>query len=157
MLKCDFIVTFMWIALRQGCCPASLLHILRKRFPKNTYGRLLLVILFSTYRQLSVIKNPKKFGYWIKNKGHFRLSVFKINSKMKLVKKCTADHTIGFPAGSYLFKVNNWNTRRTCEICLKLAIKTAEWRQWRCSGVFIVNFEHISYLVIVFLLLTLNR
>ena len=28
--------------------------------------------------------------------------------------------------------------------------------QWRRSGVFIVNFEHISHLVLVFLLLTLN-
>ena len=27
---------------------------------------------------------------------------------------------------------------------------------WRRSGVFIVNFEHISYLVLVFLLITLN-
>ena len=30
-------------------------------------------------------------------------------------------------------------------------------RQWRRSGVFIVNFEHISHLVLVFLLLTLSR
>ena len=29
-------------------------------------------------------------------------------------------------------------------------------RQWRRSGIFIVNFEHISHLVPVFLLLTLN-
>ena len=29
--------------------------------------------------------------------------------------------------------------------------------QWRRSDVFIVNFEHISLLVLVFLLLTLNR
>ena len=28
--------------------------------------------------------------------------------------------------------------------------------QWRRSGVFIVNFEQISHLVLVFLLLTLN-
>ena len=27
---------------------------------------------------------------------------------------------------------------------------------WRSSGVFIVNFEHISHLVLVFILLTLN-
>ena len=27
----------------------------------------------------------------------------------------------------------------------KLTIKTPERRQWRLSGVFIVNFEHISY------------
>ena len=29
-------------------------------------------------------------------------------------------------------------------------------RQWRRSGIFIVNFEHISHLVLMFLLLTLN-
>ena len=35
--------------------------------------------------------------------------------------------------------------------------KTPERRQWRLSGVSIVNFEHISHLVLVFLSLTLNR
>ena len=35
-------------------------------------------------------------------------------------------------------------------------MKTPERRQWRHSGVFIVNFEHILHLVLVFLLLTLN-
>ena len=43
------------------------------------------------------------------------------------------------------------------EICSKLTIKTLERRHWRRSGVLIVNFEHISHLVLVFLLLTLNR
>ena len=58
---------------------------------------------------------------------------------------------------NYMFKVNNRNTARTrCEICSNLAIKTPERRQWRCAGVFIVNFEHISHLVVVFLLLTLS-
>ena len=39
----------------------------------------------------------------------------------------------------------------------KLTTKTPEERQWRRSGVFIVNFEHISqHLFLVFLLLTLN-
>ena len=60
------------------------------------------------------------------------------------------------PAGIYLLKVNNRNTKTRCEICSKLTIKTQERRQWRRSGVFIVNFEHISHLVLVFLLLTLN-
>ena len=61
-------------------------------------------------------------------------------------------------ADNYMFKVNNRNTARTrCEICSNLTIKTPERRQWRCSGVFIVNFEHISHLVVVFLLLTLSR
>ena len=40
---------------------------------------------------------------------------------------------------------------------LKLTIKTPERRHWRHSGVFIVNFEHISHLVLVFLLLTLSK
>ena len=51
-----------------------------------------------------------------------------------------------------MFKVNYRNTKTTCEICSKLTTKTPE----RHSGVFIVNFEHISRLVLVFLLLTLN-
>ena len=37
---------------------------------------------------------------------------------------------------------------------LKLTIKIPERRQWRRSGVFIVNFEHISDLALMFLLLT---
>ena len=40
------------------------------------------------------------------------------------------------PAGIYLLKVNNRNTRKRCEICSKLTIKTPE--RWRSSGVFIV-------------------
>ena len=34
-----------------------------------------------------------------------------------------------YPADSYLFKVNNRNTRTLCEICSKLAIKTPERRR----------------------------
>ena len=41
------------------------------------------------------------------------------------------------------FKVNNKNTRTRCEICSKL--------------LFIVNFEHISHFVLVFLMLTLSK
>ena len=47
--------------------------------------------------------------------------------------------------------INNRNTRTRCVICSKLAIKTPERRHWRHSGVFIVNFEHISHLVLEFL------
>ena len=44
------------------------------------------------------------------------------------------------------------------EICSKLTIKTPERRQGRCSGGFIVvNFEHISHLVLLFLLLNLRK
>ena len=35
-----------------------------------------------------------------------------------------------------------------CEICSELTIKTTERHQWRHSGVFVVNFEHVSHLVL---------
>ena len=54
---------------------------------------------------------------------------------------------IGFKSANiYLFKVSNRNTGKRSEICSKLTIKTLERRQWRHSGVFIVNFEDISHL-----------
>ena len=69
----------------------------------------------------------------------------------------TRNPTASFPDDIYLFKFNKRNTRKRCEICLKLTIKTPKRCHWRRSGVFIVNFEHISQLfLIVFLLLTLN-
>ena len=49
------------------------------------------------------------------------------------------------PAGIYLLKVNKRNTRTMCKVCSKLTIKTLEQRQWRRSGVFIVNFELASF------------
>ena len=61
------------------------------------------------------------------------------------------------PAGNYMFKVNNRNTRTRCEICSKLTIKIPQRRHWRRSRIFIVNFEHISHLALVILLLTLRR
>ena len=49
-----------------------------------------------------------------------------------------------------MFKVNHKNTRTT-------TIKAPEQRRRRRSGVFIVNFEHISHLFLVYLLLTLKK
>ena len=59
-----------------------------------------------------------------------------------------------FQTGNCMFKVNNRNTRKRCEIFSKLTIKIPERHHWRRSGNFIVNFEHISHLVLVFLLLS---
>ena len=58
--------------------------------------------------------------------------------------------------GIHQLRVNFRNTRTRCEMCSKSTINTSERRQWRRSDVFIVNFEHISHLVLVFLLLTLR-
>ena len=60
-------------------------------------------------------------------------------------------------ANIYLFIVNNRNTRKGCEICSKFTIKTLERRQLRHSSVFMVNFEYISHLFLVFLFLILNN
>ena len=57
------------------------------------------------------------------------------------------------PADNYMFKFNNRN-RTKCQICLKLTIKEPKRRQWHRSGAFVVNFEHITHLVLMFLLLT---
>ena len=57
----------------------------------------------------------------------------------------------------YLLKVNNENTRRICENLFKAAIKTPKQRHWRRSGVFDINFEQISYIALMFSILTLNK
>ena len=48
-----------------------------------------------------------------------------------------------------MFKVNNRNTRTRCRMSSKLTTNTPERCLWRRPGVFIVNFEHISELVLV--------
>ena len=42
------------------------------------------------------------------------------------------------PANSYLFKVNNKNIWKRCQMCSKLTMRTTEKRQSRRSGVFII-------------------
>ena len=55
-----------------------------------------------------------------------------------------------------MFRVNNRNARKRCEICSELTIKTPEWRR-RLAGDYIINFEHISHLFLMFLLLTFSK
>ena len=54
-----------------------------------------------------------------------------------------------YPASIYKFKVNNRNTGKRYETCLKLIIKTPELRHWLGSGVFIVNFEQNLHVFLV--------
>ena len=62
-----------------------------------------------------------------------------------------------YPTDIYLFKVNNKNTKTMCEICSKLTMKKTERCYKRRSNVFFVNYEHISHIVLVLLLLTLKK
>ena len=73
-----------------------------------------------------------------------------------MLKEFPDFHSEFIPVGNYNYKVNNRTTRTKCEICSKLTIKIPARRKWRRSGVLIVNFEHISHLALVFLLLTLS-
>ena len=57
-----------------------------------------------------------------------------------------------YPVNMYLLQVNNRDSRRKCEICSKLNIKTPERRQCHRSSVFIVNFEHILHIALLFLI-----
>ena len=54
--------------------------------------------------------------------------------------------------------ISSKSTTETLEKMLNMFrhIKTSEQRQWRCYDVFIVNFDHLSHLFLVFLLMTLN-
>ena len=76
-------------------------------------------------------------------------------NRMILYDIATSIQTI--PAGNYMFKVNNRNTRTRCGVCSKLTKKIQQRLHWHRSGIFIVNFKHISHLALVFLLLTLSR
>ena len=52
------------------------------------------------------------------------------------------------PAGNYMFEVNNRNTRRRCEIYLKLKVWCLYCFLWTyitpCYSVSIVSFEHVN-------------
>ena len=57
----------------------------------------------------------------------------------------------------YLLKVNNENIRIIFKIRSMLTVNNKKRRNWSCSGAFIVNFEHILHIVLVFPLLTLKN
>ena len=48
--------------------------------------------------------------------------------KQKTCEKQNNTDKKGNPANIYLFKLNNKNTKKQCEICSKLTIKTLEQR-----------------------------
>ena len=103
-----------------------------------------------TWQRNSVVDNFKRF--W----AVFRMTYIQ-KSEFFRFHRGVLKNNDAFPVSIYLFNVKNGNTRAKCDICSKLNIKTPERRQWRRSGVFNVNFEQISDLVLVFLLLTLRR
>ena len=60
---------------------------------------------------------------------------------------------IRISANIYLFKINDRKSRKSCEICSKLTIKTPERRQGRRFGVFLLTLNIFHTVFLVFLLL----
>ena len=91
-------------------------------------------ICFLSFNILYVMKNNSK-------------KIIFLIQKIFYTSKSFLHISVIYPAGNYMFKVNNTNFRT----------RTLKRHQWRRSGIFIINFEHISHLLLVFLLLTLSR
>ena len=136
------------------------------QFPTDTFTEEILngILYFScsviwiSSKLITWISSVKKF---ISALTHF-FQLFPVGPKtlrqsmcLWIFHSCPTFYT--YPIGIYLFKVNNRHTKIKWEICWTLTIKTPQRRQWRCFGIFIVDFEHVSHFVLVFLLLTLSR
>ena len=115
------------------------------------------MVSYRSARKLSSYLVRAKLYPLQRKRGSYKCGNLRCLVSNNIEETDTFTSTVTSPSGIYLFKVNNRNTRTRCEICSKLTINTPERRHWRRSGVFIVNFEHISHLVLVFLLLTLNK
>ena len=119
----------------------------------------IIINLLKTFTKMTKLrkwfKNTTQLFYYCKNyweEWHFD---FEFNWLSCLLYNFCSNSNLW--ANIYLSKVNNRNTRKRCEILSKLTIKTQNWRQWYRSGAFIINFEHISHLFLVFLLLILKK
>ena len=97
-----------------------------------------------------------KFAAYFQNTFYYK-HLWMASSEVSIIDPWQSPIWCLIPVGIYMFKVNKRNTRTECQIYSKLTIKTPGRRQWCRSGVFIVNFEYIPHLVLVFLLFTLSR
>ena len=92
--------------------------------------------LLHNFTIISLIRKPKKY---LKRIANF----YKVANYQPVIT----------PTSIWLLKVNFKRTRTRCEICSELKIEIVNLCH---SGVFIVNFQHISYFLPVFFLLNLN-
>ena len=81
----------------------------------------------------------------------YKLSTFHFPSPLIIYQ--SVEKFLKYKADIYLLKVYNKKIKTMLEISSKLTKMTPERHHWRRSGVFIVNFEQISNIVLVFSLL----
>ena len=124
------VCNFIWKRLWHRCFLVNFKKFLRTPFLKSTFGHCFWVHWFLRYTNIYLQATETicfHKNYW--------------NKKSKNIS---------------MFKVNTRNTREMCKICSKLIIKTPDWSQWHRSGNFIINFEHISLLFLVYLMFSSN-
>ena len=109
----------------------------------------LIVKVYSTRNALFCWSRKLFYAKWVEV-GHSRKLIHKISRFLDLVKLSSRKVSFSkkaflrlFPAGIYLLKVNNRNTRTRCEICLKLTIKTPK----RCHSC--IRTEYGDYKIII--------
>ena len=80
------------------------------------------------WRMLDLVKDEKMILMKVVH-INLKLEVMAFMYYIELLKQHNLQqHGSSYPAGIYLLKVNNRNTRTRCEICSKLTIKTPERR-----------------------------
>ena len=73
------------------------------------------------------------------------MKLFLFCNNQEIMNEIVFDLTFaGEPANIYLFKIDNRNTRKCCEICSKLRM-TPEQHRCHLSSIFIVYYEHIPH------------
>ena len=81
--------------------------------------------------------------FWKSRKMFKNREIFCYKSREKISNSMTSN-SMNLPANIYLFKVNTRNTRKRWEICSKLIMKTAEWRQWYHTDIFMLTWTYSS-------------
>ena len=89
-----------------------------------------------------------------------------INFEVKVINLSIANRRKTFSSITLILQAPNcpmlvqsqqWNHQNNIRNLFKVTIKTQEWCQWRRFGVNIVKFEQMSYIFVLFPLLTLSK
>ena len=119
------------------------------------YGDLLRKSPYSVpIRQNTDQKNPRiwtlfmQYYLFIKScsssKNCWYSTIFEVSMFLSVLQSCN------IPGKHFLIQIQQQRHRQKLEICSKLIIKTPKWPLWRCPSVFMVNFGHISHLLLCF-------
>ena len=137
---------YIFTCVLQNSCSNEI----NNKTPKVTLGTQLISLSWKFQVWNFSYKRPREFYFLEKLESFYKISFFLSTTQGRTFLK----YHCQVSASIYMLKVRN--TRASCKIYSKLTIKTAERHQWCHSGVFNVNFELISHIFLVFLLLTLT-